>query len=522
MTEASSIEKEAESKDTGSIEAASVEASSNNARTSFNAWHYGLLVFLSIVFVNSSKLTNPPYWDDIIGLHNQAIFIAKHNFNPIELWKDKPMIVKGNTLPLATNSNVYPYSVIPWIHAVFYKILPPRGAHCAGHLFNMLCLSVAAALAYAVISSHQRRLTAALVSLLALLEPIMAGRTAALCMECPLATVTMLSFYFLDKGKIKFAFLIAAAAVFVKPSGVALLLVLAAFSALQLLSHWRTFSVRQRVISSVALGIIVVIGCFMLKRHLIFEEMSLKELYYLLVYRAPAILLYVGIMIVIATVITVYAMMKNIPFDIHDKMTMYRLCSLLFIWGMFFAMLVMPVVPPRYMTFCIFPIFVLIGIAIDDLNRAAPFVVAVAVLLLWHPMPKLPKKLLRSGEYLERSREYLDDLEANKIICGVLTKEAYQDKPAVVKWPFGQMLTMPEFGYVEKPRLNTYVADNIFPKYAPIIQADTYEKLPQNGVYLFTASSLSYSKPILLPEDEPKIVYKDDKLQGDAFIFVLK
>ena len=156
MTEASSLEVEAESKDAGSIEATSVEASSNNAKISFNSWHYGLLVFMAIVFVNSSKLTNPPYWDDIIGLHNQAIFIAKHNFNPIELWKDKPMEVKSITNPLASNSNVYPYCITPWIHAVFYKLLPPHVAHFAGHLFNMLCLSIAAALAYAIISSHQR------------------------------------------------------------------------------------------------------------------------------------------------------------------------------------------------------------------------------------------------------------------------------------------------------------------------------------------------------------------------------
>ena len=116
----------------------------------------------------------------------------------------------------------------------------------------------------------------------------------------------------------------------------------------------------------------------------------------------------------------------------------------------------------------------------------------------------------------------MEDLETNKILGIIYTKEVDQDRPAVVKWPFGQMLTMPEFGYVEKPRPNTYVADVIVPKYAPVIQADTYEKLPANGIYLFTASSLSYSMPVLLPEDEPKIIYRDNKLTGDAFVFVLK
>ena len=93
---------------------------------------------------------------------------------------------------------------------------------------------------------------------------------------------------------------------------------------------------------------------------------------------------------------------------------------------------------------------------------------------------------------------------------------------ALGKRPFGQMLTMPEFGYVEQALPNTYVADNIVPKYAPVIQAETYEKLPLNGVFLFTASSLSYNVPILLPANEPKIIYRDDRLLGDAFVFVLK
>lgn len=498
------------------------EVVSNN-KISFNALHYGLLVFLAIVFVNSSKLTNPPYWDDIIGLHNQAIFIAKHNFNPIALWNDKPIEVQGlHHNPLATNSNVYPYSITPWIHAVFYKLLPPHGAHCAGHLFNMLCLSIAAAMAYAIIARHKGKLIAAMIPLIALLEPIMAGRTAALCQECPLAAMTMLAFYFLDRGKMTFAIVAAFLSIFIKPTGVVLLLVLGAFSLVTLLVYHKELKRIERVLFLLGLVLVVVVGGIVLRPHIMVDSLTLQDIWFYIRWRTPAIILYVSLSILIATGLTVYALVRQKPFNLHEELTSYRLCSLIFIWGMLCAMIIMPVVPPRYMTFCIFPTFVLVGLAIGDLNKAAFLLVPMAIMFIWHPMPKLARKMQRSGEYLERSREYLEDLETHKIICEIFTKEVDQDRPAVVKWPFGQMLTMPEFGYVDKPRPNTYVAENVVPKYAPVIQADTYEKLPQNGVYLFTASSISYMPPILLPEDEPKIIFKDNKLEGDAFIFMLQ
>ena len=498
------------------------EESSKGINISFSAFHYGLLVFFALLFLNTSYLFNPPYWDDIIGLHNQAIFIAKHNFSPTALWKDKPVDVKERHHPLATNSNVYPYSITPWIHAVFYRLLPPQGAHFAGHLFNILCLSIAASIAYSIIAHHKRKSIAVLVPMLALLEPIMAGRTAALCQECPLAAMTMLAFYFLDRGKMTFAIMSAFLSVFIKPTGVALLLVLCVFSLVTLLLYHKGLKKTERVLFLLGLVLVIVVGCIILKPHIMMDALTLRDIWFYLAYRTPAILLYVSLSIIIATGITILALIKEKPFDLRAGLVSYRLCSLLFVWGMFSAMLLLPVVPPRYMTFCIFPIFVLIGLAMGNLNKAAFLLVPMAIMFIWHPMPQLDRRRQRSGEYLERSREYLKDLESQRIICAILTKEVDLDRPAVVKWPFGQMLTMPEFGYVDKPRPNTYVAENVVPKYAPVMQADTYGKLPSNGVYLFTATSLSYMPPVLLPENEPKIIYRDNKLPGDMFLFVLQ
>lgn len=48
--------------------------------------YLSIAVYLVIIVLNFPSMTNPPYWDDIMGLHNQAVWLAKHNFDFSELW----------------------------------------------------------------------------------------------------------------------------------------------------------------------------------------------------------------------------------------------------------------------------------------------------------------------------------------------------------------------------------------------------------------------------------------------------
>ena len=58
----------------------------------------GVLLLLG----NLPYLANPPFWDDILGLHRQALFLARHHFNFVELmysgdfWSGGAWIYKWN------------------------------------------------------------------------------------------------------------------------------------------------------------------------------------------------------------------------------------------------------------------------------------------------------------------------------------------------------------------------------------------------------------------------------------------
>lgn len=124
----------------------------------------------------------------------------------------------------------------------------------------------------------------------------------------------------------------------------------------------------------------------------------------------------------------------------------------------------------------------------------------------------------RSGDRLERSREYLQDLWANQAACKLLETK-YFDRPIVAKWPFVQMLTMPEMGYVSKSLPNVYSATSIQAKYLNVKTYRKDTKMPDNTLYIFgfnTLESVPVWGPSLLPKRELryKIILKNSVRDG--------
>ena len=145
-----------------------------------------LFIFLVLLLLNYNCLHNPPHWDNIVGLHNQAIWLAKNNFDYGKLYQEGQQFWHGG-------SNIYPYAVMPVIYGILYKCCTPYTVHYLGHVFNILCLAVACTLSYVIMLRYSRdKLSAILWSFAALSEPVMAGRTAALGLECPLIAFMVL------------------------------------------------------------------------------------------------------------------------------------------------------------------------------------------------------------------------------------------------------------------------------------------------------------------------------------------
>ena len=112
----------------------------------------------------------------------------------------------------------------------------------------------------------------------------------------------------------------------------------------------------------------------------------------------------------------------------------------------------------------------------------------------------LQSNRLRSGEYLERSREFINDLWENQAACKLLETK-YFNRPIVAKWPFIQMLTIPEMGYVTKALPNVYTACRQV-NYAKTKKYDPKVKMPDSTLYIFASNSLeAWTKfgPSLIP-----------------------
>lgn len=136
------------------------------------------------------------------------------------------------------------------------------------------------------------------------------------------------------------------------------------------------------------------------------------------------------------------------------------------------------------------------------------------------PLPELPGAHRRSGEFLERSRAYLDEIDWQRTLCRILEREAF-DRTIVAKWPLVQMLTVPEFGYVTRPLPHVYSA-GILPRYAPVAGRVPPEP-PAGALRVFECNSFEFFSefgPPLAPEpgdevmlvvgpqDSPTVVYR--------------
>ena len=194
---------------------------------------------------------------------------------------------------------------------------------------------------------------------------------------------------------------------------------------------------------------------------------------------------------------------------------------LIFIAGFWLAYILLPSPLPRYSGFAVFPTCVFIALNIR--RRYCNALAAGAAILLGIATMDgkfYPAMHCRSGEYLERSREYIADLRSNAAICRVLEEKAFLN-PIVAKWPFVQMLTMPKLGYVTHPIPCVY-AVGILPKYTSAKPFTAFKNMPDNTLYIYASNSFeAWNRfgPSLQPSSNDQIVGADSTLDGLLLVY---
>lgn len=490
----------------------------------------GCLSFLIMAVLNLSSLNNPPYWDDILGLHNQAIWLAKHNFNLSELWQPGQGFWEGG-------SNIYLFGIMPYFYGILYNLFPASVVHVMGHLFNIGCLALAFGVSYSILLKFKIAPYYALLwCVAAMCEPVMAGRAAALGQESPLLCAAVLSIYFLVDKKYWLGLLFVFAAMLVKVTGGILATAFVVWLVMDICFTAGSRKENLKKYCPYLLVGIILIACFLLSsfgetRDVEGERIILSRWFSRLTYQFSTLLpiqFLALCMVVAAAVWRLIVVIKNKSlFDLSSK-DKVSLLLLIFIGGFWAAYALYNCPLPRYSSFIVLPMYIFIALNTGTKNKW--LTIALAVILLGAGIVningryylRLQSNRLRSGEYLERSREYLNDLRKNQTACKLLETKCF-NRPVVAKWPFVQMLTIPEMGYVTKAMPNIYAAC-IPIKYAKVKVYTAGTKMPDNTLYVFGFNSLdAWTKfgPSLFPKRNKryKIILKNQIKDGWFLIY---
>lgn len=493
-----------------------------------NFMNVGSVCFIIVALLNFSCLCNPPYWDDILGLHNQAIFLANNHFDIARLWEPGQEYSNGG-------SNIYPLGIIPLFYGILYSLFKPGHVHVIGHLFNIACLSISFTLFFMILRKYYiSKLVALLWCIAALCEPVMSGRTAELGQESPLIALAAAAIYCIAFRKIWTALIFILLASFVKPTAGLL-----AFALVVLLIIGGTMPSRffrkkflnakwgEYFIGSIAVSLIIIsISICFLTGETYKSLPCLSSLLNRLIFIFSRLLPVQALLLVgaIAVALISISQMKAIKNLWRNWFSIYLF---IFILGFWFVFFLFPVPLPRYTGFVVFPTCAFIALNVKkkycNLLLASLIIMLGIVTMGGIFYLSIDESHRRSGEYLERSREYIADLRSNVEICKNLEQDASL-RPIVAKWPFVQMITMPELGYVNKPMACVYSVGTL-PKYTSAKRFTGFKDMIDGTLYIYVFNSFEiWSKfgPSLRPSPCDQVVISDNTLDGLLLVYQKK
>ena len=482
-------------------------------------WKLFFVILMLLVGLNISIMTNPPYWDEILGLHNQALFLANNNFNFATLYGSEQNFFNGG-------SCVYPIGIMPLLYGLLYWTLPPLYVHITGHLLNLIAISFAATLFLQLVRRFASTLTTILWGMVALSEPIVSSRMAAQGQDAILATVIMLAIYLFLRGKLRVAILVAGISCFVKLTGIILLLALACYFLCAVIVESPT---RRRCnLSSMSLSLAIAITVGILHM-LIVPESSYSSHggifnlgFGLLSFHCYAFYPWITLKLLLAFIGFMFLLKK---YEKDIKLSPYWLL-VIFISGFIVAYFIYT--EPqlvRYSVIVMFPLTLLLAYALQFLpvKLLHGFVIGLLLIQLLNTngmlLPKLPQSLVVDSSHLERSREFLQVIDMDLRLARELEDNA-SNATLVCKWPYPQMLTMPQLRYVSYP-LPGIRSYGVHARYdqAPAVDQDTLND--PNTWYLYAASSMDiWMRPKFYPQPKSELHYIDFIAPGRPGIII--
>jgi len=485
-----------------------------------------LIVFASLLAVNWATLTNPPYWDAIMGVFNQGVWLDKNDFDFVRLWTTEPKFRGGG-------SNLDSPSILPVLLAVLYKLFDPTAVFLLYHLATVFMSALVFVLFFLILAKHISPTMALLWCLAAASEPVWGGRCAEIYRDVPVMTCGSLAIYYLHRQRLRLVALWIGVGLLVKQTALLLVLAFLVWMPAKALveRRWSRPQIagpgrRTRVVA-VVVGIAVSAAGL---AHIwqwappirIGVALRLMPLYFL--YFFPALAVELALIALVFTRLCVAVARRTAgDSDSRQHTTAFSLYLFILVGAFWGGYALLPEPCPRYAAFVVFPMVSLLAL---HLPKRLSLLLAVSV-IAWGSLnqyggllPPLVPHRARSGESLERSREFLVDLEANRVICRTLEQEFF-DTPIVAKWPFVQMLTMPEMGYVRNALPKVY-STGVRPRYTPAKLYNPETPMPPETLYIYAPNAFEnwdLFGPRLKPKTGDTLVFADESLPGRILVY---
>ena len=455
--------------------------------------------FLLLLAVDFAHLRDPPYWDAITGVYSQGLWLADHGFDYAGLLQ-QPAALDGG--PLVNALLVY----APLFGALSLS-LAPEDVFLVLHLLNLVWAAVAMATLFAMLRAACPLWLAALWVAAAALGPVWSGQVAAIYLEVPAATCALLSLRSLQGGACGRAAGWCLAGYFVKDSLLLLATAYTAFAVLQpLLVRLRLpvggISPRERAL------LVAPLAAMLALRRLSGSHLALASD---ASGRASELLEWVRLCCPDLAVASLFAgalfagslgsARARRGWGEGPRAALVPVLALL-VAGFWLAAAVFLNSLVRYTTLIALPLAALLALLLAPRRRvSAAAAAALAVFGLANRegalLPELPVYAARSGDFLERSREFLRDLRGSRAVCARLEAEHFAE-PVVARVPFVQMLTRPELGYVKRP-LPHVLAAGVVPTGGGVSRFDP-AGAPGGAVVLFSPNIYEASwRPRLRP-----------------------
>jgi len=453
--------------------------------------HVFVLAFSVLVAWHVEALTDPPYWDALMGAFVQGHWHATHSYSPFALLREAAFFTEGGAC-------TYPFSVYPTLVGLLETC--GVGTQASFVVLHVLSFAAAAAILAGTFTLLRRgvgALLAAVVACALMVQPSFRSLASQMNMDVLLGACTVLSLLALAEVRVARACAWACAALLVKPTGI---IVIASLLASLVWRRWRPEAFRhaeveaaveaaterrggvsdgdvsgtdavlkRRRTSNVAIAFLIAVFVLFVLQLVVQAHFGKSQ---------PGVSLFGGVgqflgkrlwtlpefalglaLFVLVSPWLVARILRSRATPLETDLTIF-LAAFVGFYCQYLNVL------PRYYLQA-WPVLLGVLVLASARLRVKPLVVTAALIAFgvvglvnahgrFHPVkwsewsvPGDARPLVSNeGWLLERSLEYRDDLAMNRAIA---SRCARLDTLVVADWPILQLLAEPRLGYVDRP-----------------------------------------------------------------------